>query len=197
MQQFFIVIHYALVVYLLLITLRILSSWVSISGGGVISNFLKQVTDPYLQIFSRFQFLRIGFLDFSSVVAIYVLFAIAQTLLVMANVEQMTAGIFLSFSLRATWRIVRAGLMLFLIACIGRFLIIKASGTTQTPIGNLAASLSDVVVRIISRYIQLGKNSTESNYLILSILILLAMRILGNFAVRYLGNFFETYNLPI
>lgn len=197
MQQFFIVIHYAIVGYLLLITLRILSSWVSISNSGPIFNFLKQATDPYLQFFSRFQFLRIGFLDFSSVVAIYVLFAIAQTLMVMANVEQMTAGIFLSVSLRAIWRIIRAGLMLFLIACIGRFLIMRANGTTQTPIGNLAGSLSGVVVRIVSRYIQLGKNGTESNYLLLSILILVAMRISGNFVVRYLVNFFETYNLPI
>ena len=117
--------------------------------------------------------------------------------MVMANVEQMTAGIFLSVSLRAIWRIIRAGLMLFLIACIGRFLIMRANGTTQTPIGNLAGSLSGVVVRIVSRYIQLGKNGTESNYLLLSILILVAMRISGNFVVRYLVNFFETYNLPI
>ena len=39
MQQFFIVIHYAIVGYLLLITLRILSSWVSISNSGPIFNF--------------------------------------------------------------------------------------------------------------------------------------------------------------
>ena len=110
----------------------------------------------------------------------------------MANVEQMTAGIFLSVSLRVIWRIIRAGLMLFLIACIGRFLIMKANGTTQTPIGNLAGSLSGVVVRIVSRYIQLGKNGTESNYLLLSILILVAMRILGNIVVRYLVRFFES-----
>ena len=197
MQQFFIVIHYAIIGYLLLITLRILASWASISNTGPIFNFLKQVTEPYLQVFSRFRFLRIGFLDFSTIVAIYILFAIDQTLLEVAKQEQITAGIFLSESLKAIWRITRAGLMLFLIACIGRFLIMKANGTSQTPIANLAGSLSGVIVRIVSHYIRLGKNATESSYLLLSIFILVLMRILGNFVVGYLASFLKSYNLPI
>ncbi len=60
-------------VYLLVIIVRILLSWFGQSLNVEGLRIIYQITDPYLNLFRRIRWMRIGFLDLSPLLGIYVL----------------------------------------------------------------------------------------------------------------------------
>jgi YggT family protein len=60
-------------VYMILLVLRILLSWIRGVVLGKSWELLVRVTDPYLSLFSRIRFLRQGLFDFTPIAAIRLL----------------------------------------------------------------------------------------------------------------------------
>ena len=75
--------YYLVHFYTVLIFIRILMSWFPFDPHNTIVDMIVQITDPYLNIFRRL-IPPIGMIDFSPIVALIILQAIAQMFLTMA-----------------------------------------------------------------------------------------------------------------
>ena len=64
---------YAIDIYLLVLSLRIMLSWFGGNVNPAGMQMLRRITDPFLNFFRRVQFMRIGFLDFSVLLGIFLL----------------------------------------------------------------------------------------------------------------------------
>ena len=194
MQEFFQVINLALVCFMVLIVLRIVSMWFRgpASGSAIdtASHYLRQVTDPYLQLFHRFTFLRAGGMDFTPMAGIFVLVVASEMARQLANQQQVTMGYFLGVSIFAAWRMASIVVLVFLVACVARFVTLRFLGRTDTPLARMVNALAQAPVRAVSRYISLREAGSEANYLLLTIVILfgtwIAGRVATEFLVRYL-----------
>jgi YggT family protein len=194
MQEFFQVINIALVCFMVLIVLRIMSTWFRGTAGdgavNTISHYLRQITDPYLQLFYRFTFLRAGGMDFTPLAGIFVLVVASEMTRQLANQQQVTLGYFLGVSIFAAWRMASIVVLVFLVACVARFVTLRFLGRTDTPIARMVSALAQAPVRTVSRYIPLRDAGSEANYLLVTIVILfgiwVAGRVVTEFLVRYL-----------
>jgi YggT family protein len=73
-------VYYMLQLYSMLIFIRILMSWVPLDPRNPFVETIGQITDPYLNIFRRI-IPPVGMMDFSPIVALLVLSAIARVFL--------------------------------------------------------------------------------------------------------------------
>lgn len=73
-------VYYILQLYSMLIFIRILMSWVPLNPHNPFVETIGQITDPYLNIFRRI-IPPVGMMDFSPIVALLVLNAIARVFL--------------------------------------------------------------------------------------------------------------------
>ena len=198
MQEFFRVINIALVCFMVLIVLRIMSTWFRGAAGdsaaGTISHYLRQLTDPYLQIFYRFTFLRAGGMDFTPLAGIFVLVVASEMTRQLANQQQVTVGYFLGVSVFAAWRMASIVVLVFLVACVARFVTLRFLGRTDTPIARMVNALAQAPVRAVSRYISLRESGSEANYLLVTIVILFAVWIAGRVATEFLVRYFFSLN---
>ena len=190
MQDFFRVINVALIIYLLLIVLRIMASWFrGVAPGDAVNtlvNYLRQVTDPYLQLFYRFTFLRAGGMDFTPMAGIFVLVVATEMTRQLANQQRVTAGYFLGVSVFAAWRMASIIVLVFLVACVARFVTLRFLGRTDTPMARMVQALAQAPVRAVARYIPLGENGSEANYLLITIVMLFGIWIVGRVVTGFL-----------
>ena len=198
MQEFFQVINIALVCFMVLIVLRIMSTWFRGAGGdgaaGTISHYLRQITDPYLQLFYRFSFLRAGGMDFTPLAGIFVLVVASEMTRRLAGQQEVTVGYFLGVSIFAAWRMASIVVLVFLVACVARFVTLRFLGRTDTPIARMVQALAQAPVRVVSRYVSLREGGSEANYLLVTIVILFAVWIAGRVATEYLVRYFFSLN---
>ena len=90
-------------IYMLVIFIRIMLTWFSgISYGGPLL-ILSRLTDPYLNWFRRFRFLRAGNLDLSPIAAISVLSLMNQIFSTLAWYGRISLGLILALVLRGLW----------------------------------------------------------------------------------------------
>lgn len=194
MQDFFRVINVALVVYLLLIVLRIMSSWLGGTAPNdavrTVTHYLRQATDPYLQLFYRFSFLRSGGLDFTPMAGVFVLVVAAEMTSRLADQQQVTGGYFLGVAVFAAWRMLSIVILVFLVACVARFVTLRFLGRTDTPLARMVQALTEAPVRTAARYIPLGEHGSEANYLLVTSVLLfgiwIAGRVVAGLLVPYL-----------
>jgi YggT family protein len=65
-------------IYIILIFIRILFAWLRPNMFNPIVRFVYRLTDPYLKLFAGLRYLRIGTLDFSPILAFYVLYLLQE-----------------------------------------------------------------------------------------------------------------------
>jgi len=115
-------------IYMMIIFFRIILTWFSWVGRGSFQNILAKVTDPYLNWFRRFPFLRVGFLDLSPIAALAVLSLVNRIFSTLAFHGTISIGLILAMTLQMLWG-AASFLIIFLIvvfilrlaAHIGRF----------------------------------------------------------------------------
>lgn len=89
--------------YMLLIFIRVLLTWFGRGSFGRASEILGSITDPYLNYFRKFPFLRFGRLDFSPIAAIIILVVALNILNTILLYGKVTLGIILMIFLQASW----------------------------------------------------------------------------------------------
>jgi YggT family protein len=177
--------------YSLVIFVRIALTWfsgVSYSGPAV---FLARITDPYLNWFRRFSFLRIGFLDLSPVAGMGVLSLVSRVFAIFAAYGTIRVGIILIILVQALWSIL-SFILGFVIIILGlRLFAYLASQDIYHPFWRIVDTISQRVLYRINRII-FGKRIVKylPGILIpLAVLVLLFAggRILTQRAVKLLG----------
>jgi len=140
-------------IYMMIIFIRILLTWFSWTRSGGIQDFLARITDPYLNWFRRFSFLRIGFLDLSPIVALGVLSLVIRILSTMAFYGKISLGIILALIIQAAWGAISFILGFLIIVLIVRLIAILFRLNSDNTFWRIVETLSQPVLYRISRLI--------------------------------------------
>jgi YggT family protein len=184
-----------LVIYIILLSLRILLSWFREAVSGRPWNLLRQVTDPYLSLFSGLRFLRRGMFDFTPIAAILVLVVLLDLVNTVQRLGRITVGIFLGSLTGAVWSGISFLLWLFLILAVVRAVIQAVRRGEETPVTGAIALMVSPAVSVVRRMLSARRHLSEQQYLLLTIAFLAGVLLLGGLAVRFLIRFF--YALPL
>ncbi len=184
-----------LVIYIILLSLRILLSWFREAVSGRPWNLLRQVTDPYLSLFSGLRFLRRGMFDFTPIAAILVLVVLLDLVNTVQRLGRITVGIFLGSLTGAVWSGISFLLWLFLILAVVRAVIQAVRRGEETPVTGAIALMVRPAVSVVRRMLSARRHLSDQQYLLLTIAFLAGVLLLGGLAVRFLIRFF--YALPL
>jgi YggT family protein len=184
-----------IVVYIVILSLRILLSWFQGSVGGKPRDVLIRITDPYLALFSRLRFLRQGMFDFTPIAAILVLVVALDLINKIQRFGRITLGIFLGSLTGAVWSGFAFLLVLFLILALARVILMIVRPGRETHLSTALSMMVEPVVAIVRRILPTRRSISELNYLLLTIGMLFVLRLLGGYLIRILVGFFHT--LPI
>lgn len=135
---------------MLLIFIRVLLTWFSRGTLGKAEEFLERVTDPYLNYFRRFSFLRIGMIDMSPVAGIIVLVVVLNMLNTILAYGKITVGITLSIILAALWSAVSFLLTLYIVLIAIRLFMELFQPNTYSPF----KTTLDALVNPVTAYVK-------------------------------------------
>ena len=91
---------------MMIIFVRIILTWFSWERNSGLSGFLSGITDPYLNWFRRFKFLRAGFIDFSPIAALGILSLVNRVFSILASYGTITLGTILALLVQLIWGVV-------------------------------------------------------------------------------------------
>ncbi|MGO9410647.1 MAG: YggT family protein [Spirochaetia bacterium] len=178
------IVYAIIIVYVLVLSLRIILGWFVPQTLGRAWEILAKITDPYLDIFRRIRFLRGGVFDFSPIAAVLVLVLAADLIGQLVNWGRITVGFFLASAFAAAWSGARFLLILFLIVAVLRVIPLFFRGTAGAGIWRVVDLLIQPVVAWVMRVFRLGGKTGYTQYLILTIGLLFVSWLVGEFLVR-------------
>ena len=112
-------------VYMLLLVIRIVLTWVSMDHGHPVLRILHGVCDPYLNWFRQFRFLTMGTIDFSPLAGLLVINFFSSLAKMIGMYGQITLGIVLSILVQLIWGAVSFFLLLLGVLAVVRYLAIQ------------------------------------------------------------------------
>lgn len=116
------IVSLALGFYAILIFLRILLTWFQSPESERVGAFLGRFTDPYIDWFRKFEFLKVGGVDLSLIASLVVLWIARGIAFRIAVVGSITIGVILAIILIAVTEAIFWVLGLFLVLAIIRIL---------------------------------------------------------------------------
>jgi YggT family protein len=119
------VIAAVLQIYMLILFIRVVLSWVSMDARLPLVRVLTSLTDPYLNWFRRLTFLRRGNIDLSPLAAFLVLDLLYNAASRIVVDGEITVGIILAIIVRLVWGMVAFVLALLGIASAVRLLAVR------------------------------------------------------------------------
>ena len=183
MSGFFRVLSFIINIYMVIIFIRIIITWFSWMGNSGFQGILARITDPYLFWFRRFQFLRVGFLDLSPIVALGVLSLVNRIFTTLAHYGSITIGIILALVLQAVWGAVSFFLGFLIIVLVLRLISDFSRRGSYGPFRRIIDTISQPVLFRINRIFFRNRIVNFRTGLILSIVSLLALYLILRFLV--------------
>ena len=89
---------------------------------------LSKVTDPYMNIFRRIRWMRIGYVDFSPILALGALSLASSILSGITATGRITLGGTLSSIILMLWGLAKSILVLFFVIVLVRFIVVAIKG---------------------------------------------------------------------
>jgi YggT family protein len=163
--------------YMILIFIRIMLTWFSGAHFGRASNLLGSITDPYLEWFHRFSFLRVANLDLSPIVALAILSVMNSVFLTLGRYGHITLGIVLSMVISVLWSAASFILSFFIIILGLRLIAYLTSRNVYGGLWRIIDSVSQPILYRINRII-FGKRLVRyMTGILTSIGVLLILRV--------------------
>jgi YggT family protein len=178
------IVYAIIIVYVLVLSLRIILGWFVPQALGRAWEILRMITDPYLDLFRRIRFLRAGIFDFSPIAAVLVLVLVADLIGQLVNWGRITVGFFLASAFAAAWSGARFLLLLFLIVGVLRTIPILFRTTAGANMWRVVDLIIQPVVAWVMRIFRLGARAGYTQHLLLTIGLLLVAWLTGEFLVR-------------
>jgi YggT family protein len=181
------IVNAAVILYLFLLSARIVLSWFSGTAMGRPWDLLRRVTDPYLGLFYRLRFLRRGLFDFTPVVAVLVLVVLQVLVNELIRGGRLSVGIVLSSVLLAVWSGASFLLLLFLVVGVLRAIPLVFRALPGATLWKTLDLLVQPLVTAVSRLFRLEGRATYAQRLLLTLGLLLVAWLLGRIAVTRLA----------
>lgn len=176
-----------LILYLFLLSARLLLSWFSGTAMGRPWELVKRVTDPYLGLFYRLRFLRQGLLDFTPIVAMLVLVVLLDLVNELIRGGRISVGLVASSVLLAAWSGASFLLLLFIVVGVLRCIPLVFRALPGATLWKTLDLLVQPMVFTVSRVFRLEGRVNYVQRLLLTLGLMLAAWILGGIAVRSLA----------
>jgi len=179
-------------IYIMLIFVRVIFSWLRPNVFNPIVRFVYSITDPYLKLFAGIKFLRIGYIDFSPLLAFYLLYLLQELAYRVLLTGYFSIELLLSLVIVLLFRLVYFFLFIFIISVGLRFIIEIIGKRRNSMFLSVVYSMSEPAVRPIRNLLKIDYKSgfDVSTLASLAILVLLRYlilpRILG-FIMMHIG----------
>ncbi|GHV91604.1 hypothetical protein AGMMS50268_21070 [Spirochaetia bacterium] len=172
-------------VYMLLIFIRVMFTWFSGARFGRPVAILSRITDPYLNWWSRFPILRTGFIDLSPIAAMAALSLAQNVFTIVARSGRVSLGLILAIALSSVWSAAFFILGFFAVILGLRLIAYLSNQNIYSPFWRIIDSISQPILYRITRFFFRGRIINYRSGIILSIVILLALMVVGKFAVGF------------
>ncbi len=174
---------------MLLLFIRVLLTWFRGPSMGRPVEILKMITDPYLNWFRKFRFLKLGNFDFSPLLAFIILGVILNITSTIATYGKITLGIILALTFSSLWSAASFLITIFLVIAVIRYIMYLVGTSAQSNFGrtleNMIEPINDFFRRLLFRQKFIAQNKMTG----LSAILLLVLLVGGNFLMRYLTRF--------
>ena len=165
-------------IYMMIIFVRIILTWFSWEKGGAFSNFLASITDPYLNWFRRFPFLRAGFIDFSPIAALGVLSLVNRIFGILASYGTITVGIILALLLQLVWGVISFVIGFLIVILVLRFIALIVAANNAGTFWRIIDGISRPVLYRVNRLLFKNRILNFRTCLLLTIAILVVAYLL-------------------
>ncbi|OHD68215.1 MAG: hypothetical protein A2177_06340 [Spirochaetes bacterium RBG_13_68_11] len=176
-------VNIVLILYLFLLSTRIVLSWFSGTSMGRPWDLLRRATDPYLGLFYRLRFLRQGSVDFTPVVAVLALVVALNLVNEMIRGGRLSVGLVASSVLLAAWSGASFLLLLFLVVGILRAIPLVTRALPGATLWKTLDLLVQPLVAGVSRLFRLVGRASYVQRLLLTLGLLLVAWLLGRIAI--------------
>jgi len=195
MQMIFGLLAGAVGIYSILILIRIIISWFgSFASSGPV-NLLCSVTDPYLDWWRQKFSIRIGFLDFSAVLAIVSLSLIHNILYSLAHYNRITIGYLLAIMLMAVWSVLSFLIGFCIIIIAIRLIGYLTNRNIYSPFWQAIDSISQPLLYRMNRIFFGKKIGSYLNGIIFSLALLAVVWIGGGYVFQRIARLLS--HLPL
>ncbi len=177
---------FVLSLYSFLIFVRIILTWFQTSDYGQITVWLGRLTDPYINWFRRFAFLRLAGVDLSVIAALVTLWIVRSIALNIAYVGTITLGTILAIIVSAVASAVFFFLTLFLILAVIRLLGSLFGANTALRFWIVLDQILEPIVHRVVTPLARGRLVNYQNALIIFIAVNFAVILLGRFIIAIL-----------
>jgi len=195
MRIVFSILSTAVSIYIILIFIRIIISWFVSDVESKPLDFLRHITDPYIDWWRNKLYLRLGFLDLSPLVGVVVLSILRVILYKISQSERVTIGNILGLILISLWSIASFILGFCVIVLVLRIFAYLTNRDIYTPFWKVIESITQPLLYETNRLIFGNRIENFLKGIIISTLILLAIWIGGGFIMPLLAALL--YGLPI
>ena len=174
-------------IYMLVIFVRIVLTWFGRMGQGRLQEILAMITDPYLDWFRRFTFLKVGFLDLSPIAALGVLSALSRIISTIVFYGRITIGIILAIMLQTIWGAVSFFLGFFIIVLVLRLFAHFAKQNIYGPFWRIVDTIAQPILYRTNRLLFRDRIVNYGSSLIISIVCLGLFYFVLRFLVSFLS----------
>jgi uncharacterized protein YggT (Ycf19 family) len=175
-----------LVVYLVLISMRLLLSWFPGAASGRHWQALLRATDPYLRLFRGLEFLRRGLFDFTAVAAVLALVVALDLAGAAARRGPFTLGLALGTVAGALWSGISFLLILFIVLAALRLIFRLFTRRYESSVGELLEAMGRPVVSLTRALLPRRAPLKEEHLLLAGIAMLVVGHLLGGLLFRLL-----------
>ncbi|MCL1959588.1 MAG: YggT family protein [Spirochaetes bacterium] len=181
MQMIFGLLAAAVGIYSVLILIRIIISWFGSFASSKPVDLLCSITDPYLNWWQNKFSIRIGFLDFSAVLAIVSLSLIQNILYSLASYNRITIGYLLAILLMSLWSVFSFILGFCIIIIILRLIAYLTNRNIYSPFWQAIDAVSQPLLYRMNRIFYGKRIGSYLNGIIFSLALLTVVWIGGGY----------------
>lgn len=178
-------------IYTILCFIDILLSWIPGLKFTSFGKIISAITEPYLNFFSRFGFLRIGHIDFSPIISIGLLTLVSSVLSGIQSTGRIYFGGILATVIYMLWSIVSSLLSFFLLFVLIRWIILlinKGNTSYNSPWNQIDSFLQNISYKVAGTFSKNRFSMTYKKSLLITLITFFVILMAGNFLVRILIN---------
>ena len=143
--------------YTIACIIRIVLTWIPQARSSKFEEIMSKICDPYLNIFSKIKWARIGTFDFSAAIGLCVLAALSSLFQTMGKGNLLKFSSFIGLLLTLVWSIFSSIMIFFILLLIVRLIILlvsKGSVNSNPVLVSIDYSLHPFLTKITRAFIK-------------------------------------------
>ena len=163
-------------IYIMLIFIRVIFAWLRPNMFNPIVRFVYSLTDPYLKMFAGIKFLRVGSIDFTPLLAFYLLYLLQELSYKVILTGYFSLELLISLIIVLLFRFVYFILFIFIVAVGLRFIFEIIGLRVNNVFVSIVYSISEPAIRPLRNYLRLGNSRGFDFHVLVSLAILILLR---------------------